>query len=63
MTKQDDEVGEALEGVARIHPVVDRLRDLVSSATFLDMKASRKQYWATERRDATERHFPRAERA
>jgi hypothetical protein len=46
MSKQEDQTGEALEDVARIHPLVDRLRDLLSSATFLDMKASSKRYWA-----------------
>jgi hypothetical protein len=46
MSKEDDQTGEALEEVARIHPLVDRLRDLLSSATFLDMKASSKGYWA-----------------
>jgi hypothetical protein len=48
MSEQDDQTGEALEDVARIHPLVDRLRDLLSSATFLDMKASSKAYWADE---------------
>jgi hypothetical protein len=54
MSKQDDQTGEALEDVARIHPVVDRLRDLLSSVTFLDLKASSKGYWAS-RRDEGER--------
>jgi len=43
---REDEAGEALEGVARIHPLVDRLRDLITSATALDLKASTKGYWA-----------------
>ena len=42
----DDNAGEALEGVARIHPVLDHLRDLIASATALDLKASAKGYWA-----------------
>jgi hypothetical protein len=42
----EDEAGEALEDVARIHPVVDRLRDLITSATALDLKATAKGYWA-----------------
>jgi hypothetical protein len=46
MSKIDDQTGEALEDVARIHPLVDRLRDLLSSAAILDMKASNKGYWA-----------------
>ena len=48
--QDDDEnagVGEALEGVARIHPALDRLRALITSATALDLKASAKGYWAT----------------
>jgi hypothetical protein len=54
MSEQDDQTGEALQDVARIHPLVDRLRDLLSSATFLDMKASSKGYWA-DRGDEGER--------
>jgi hypothetical protein len=51
MSRHDDhtgeaQTGEALREVARIHPLVDRLRDLLSSATFLDMKASSRGYWA-----------------
>ena len=45
----DDEnagAGEALEDVARIHTALDRLRDLITSATALDLKASAKGYWA-----------------
>jgi len=41
-----DEAGEALEDVARIHPVVDRLRDVVTSLTALDLKATAEGYWA-----------------
>ena len=37
--------GEALEDVARIRPAVDRLRDLIASATALDLKATAKGYW------------------
>ena len=43
---RDDDAGEALEDVARIHPLVDRLRDLITSATALDLKATTKGYWA-----------------
>jgi hypothetical protein len=45
----DDNAGEALEGVARIHGVLDRLRDLITSATALDLKASADGYWASGR--------------
>ena len=45
-TDHDAGVGEALEGVHRIHPAVDRLRDLLTSATALDLKASAKGYWS-----------------
>ena len=45
----DDNAGEALEGVARIHGVLDRLRDLITSATALDLKASAGGYWASGR--------------
>ena len=38
--------GEALEDVARIHPALDRLRDLITSATALDLKATAEGYWA-----------------
>jgi hypothetical protein len=47
-----DEPGEALADVARIHPVVDRLRRLVASATLLDLKASADGYWADHRAEA-----------
>ena len=45
----DDNAGEALEGVARIHGALDRLRDLITSATALDLKASAGGYWASGR--------------
>ena len=41
----DDETVEALADVAQIHPVVDRLRRLLASATLLDLKASADGYW------------------
>jgi hypothetical protein len=41
----DDESGDALEDVARIHPVVDRLRRLLASATILDLMATADGYW------------------
>jgi hypothetical protein len=43
---QEDDAGDALEDVARIRPVVDRLRDLITSVTALDLKATAKGYWA-----------------
>ena len=42
----DHDAGEALEGVHRIHPALDRLRDLLTSAAALDLKASAKGYWS-----------------
>jgi hypothetical protein len=44
-----DNAGEALEDVARIHGVLDRLRDLITSATALDLRASAAGYWASGR--------------
>jgi hypothetical protein len=46
MHHDDDNAGEALEDVARIHAVLDRLRDLITSATALDLAASSVGYWA-----------------
>ena len=43
--------GEALENVARIHPALERLRDLITSATALDLRTSAKGYWATGQED------------
>jgi hypothetical protein len=45
----EDNAGEALEDVARIHPVVDRLRDLITSVTALELKATAQGYWASGR--------------
>lgn len=42
----EDDAGAALENVAGIHAVLDRLRDLIASATALDLKASAEGYWA-----------------
>jgi hypothetical protein len=42
----EDNAGEALEDVARIHPVVARLRDLITWATALDLQATSEGYWA-----------------
>jgi hypothetical protein len=63
MRSDDDErAGEALEEVARIHPVVDRLRELLTSATVLDIRATARGYWADRRREpapgSVRRHAP-----
>ena len=50
----DAGAGEALQGVHQIHPVLNRLRDLITSATALDLKASAKRYWS-ERGDDGDR--------
>lgn len=42
---RDDDPGDALDDVARIHPAVERLRHLVASATLLDLKASAGSFW------------------
>ena len=48
----DENAGEALEDVARIHGVLDRLRDLITSATALDLKTSAAGYWASGKEGA-----------
>ena len=54
--QHDIDAGDALEDVAQIHPALDRLRQLVASATILDLMASSDGYW-TDRlpEDASER--------
>lgn len=47
----DNEVGDALEEVHRIHPVVDRLRDALASLTALDIRATSKGYWSDGREE------------
>ena len=42
----------AIDDVARIHPALDRLRQLVASATLLDLKATSSAYWADHRGEA-----------
>jgi hypothetical protein len=49
MHDDDQDAGEALKGVARIHSAVERLRDLLTSAAALDLKASAEGYWASGR--------------
>ncbi len=46
MHDDDNNAGEALEDVARIHAVLDRLRDLITSAVALDLQANAEGYWA-----------------
>lgn len=48
----DDNGGEALDQMARIRPAVDRLRELLTSATVLDLQATAQGYWADRRREA-----------
>lgn len=45
-TDNDAGAGEALKGVHQIHPVLDRLRNLLASATALDLRANTKGYWS-----------------
>jgi hypothetical protein len=42
----EDEAGEALDEVARLRGAVDRLQQLLTSATLLDLKATDRGYWA-----------------
>ena len=44
--QRNDDPGDPLEDMAQIHPALDRLRNLVTSATILDLKASADGYWA-----------------
>lgn len=43
--QKNEDPGDPLEEVARIHPALDRLRQLVTSATILDLKATADGYW------------------
>jgi hypothetical protein len=47
----DVDTGDVIEDVARIHPALDRLRQLLTSATILDLKASAGGYWADHQGD------------
>ena len=42
-----DEGGDALDGVSRIHAALDRLRQMVATATVLDIKATSERRWST----------------
>ena len=44
--QKDNEAGDALDNVHRIHPVVERLRTLLQSAAALDRKAAGPGYWS-----------------
>lgn len=46
---RDDDSGDVLDDVARIHPAVERLRHLVASATLLDLKATADSFWTDPR--------------
>ncbi|HZQ78901.1 MAG TPA: hypothetical protein VFE55_16320 [Acidimicrobiia bacterium] len=41
---------EALDQITKIRPAVDRLRELLTSATVLDLQATARGYWAERRR-------------
>ena len=46
---RDDDPGDALDDVAGIHPAVERLRQLVASATLFELKATADGYWTEHR--------------
>ena len=56
--RTEDEAGEVLEDVARIHPALERLRQLVTSATILDLKATTEGYWASRDAEITPETTP-----
>ena len=58
----DVDTGDVIEDVARIHPALDRLRQLLTSATILDLKASAGGYWA-DHQGGGESPTPAEERA
>jgi hypothetical protein len=43
--QNNEDPGDPLAEVAQIHPALDRLRNLVTSATILDLKATADGYW------------------
>jgi hypothetical protein len=49
--QREHDTGDVLEEVAQIHPAVARLRQLVASATLLDLKATADSYWADHHGD------------
>ncbi|MDQ1517120.1 MAG: hypothetical protein QOE80_2950 [Actinomycetota bacterium] len=49
--QSEQDAGDVLDEVARIHPAVARLRQLVASATILDLKATAGSYWADHHSD------------
>ena len=56
--QQEDDAGKVLGEVARIRPVVDRLRELLASATILDLKATAEGYWAPRDSESERRRRP-----
>ena len=54
----EDDAREVLEQVNRIHPAVDRLRELLRSATILDLKANAGGYWASDDQNPDRRRPP-----
>jgi hypothetical protein len=49
--QSERDTGDVLDEVALIHPAVARLRQLVASATILDLKATADSYWADHHGD------------
>ena len=49
--QREHDPGDVLEEVAQIHPAVARLRQLLASATILDLKATADSYWADHHGD------------
>jgi hypothetical protein len=49
--QEEHDTGDVLDEVAQIHPAVARLRQLVASATLLDLKATADSYWADHQGD------------
>lgn len=56
--QSDVDPGAAVEDVARIHSALDRLRQLVATATILDLKATSGSYWADRYDDGRHRVSP-----
>ena len=56
--QKNEDPGDPLAEVAQIHPALDRLRNLVTSATILDLKATADGYWTDRPPDAPEAEVP-----
>ncbi|HEV7687065.1 MAG TPA: hypothetical protein VGQ80_10875 [Acidimicrobiia bacterium] len=52
--QREHDPGDVLEEVAQIHPAVARLRQLLASATILDLKATADSYWADHHGDGVD---------